>query len=112
WLVVGGTSASSPFVASVFALYSRGTVKPDFMYSAANASAFNDVLSGTNGPCGNVLCNAGKGWDGPTGVGTPYGKALAAVPGAAATGSGALFALLLGLAFVVRQRRARSIVRK
>jgi subtilase family serine protease len=74
WIVVGGTSAAAPFVAGVFALYSLGTVAPSYPYT--HLSAFNDVLSGTNGACGNVLCNAGKGWDGPTGVGTPNGVVL------------------------------------
>src|SRR5262249_26947264 len=30
-----------------------------------------DVTQGSNGGCGTVLCNAGPGWDGPTGLGTP-----------------------------------------
>jgi hypothetical protein len=37
-----------------------------------------DITSGSNGSCGTVLCNAGPGWDGPTGLGTPDGvKGLA-----------------------------------
>ncbi|HEX9100718.1 MAG TPA: S53 family peptidase, partial [Polyangia bacterium] len=75
---VGGTSASSPFVAGVFALYGHGEVKGDFVYG--NKSAWNDVVSGTNGTCGTISCQAGVGWDGPTGWGTPSGKALAMIP--------------------------------
>lgn len=75
FLVVGGTSAASPFVAGVFALYGKGTSAPSFPYS--NTGAFFDVVSGTNGTCGNILCNAGKAWDGPTGVGTPNGAMFA-----------------------------------
>jgi hypothetical protein len=33
----------------------------------------NDIVSGSNGACGAPLCIAGKGWDGPTGLGTPNG---------------------------------------
>jgi hypothetical protein len=34
---------------------------------------------GSNGSCGAPLCDAGIGWDGPTGVGTPNGALLAKV---------------------------------
>ncbi len=74
WIVVGGTSAASPFVAGVYALYGIGSSGPSFAYS--NASKFFDVTTGKNGSCGNVLCNAGAGWDGPTGIGTPNGTGL------------------------------------
>ena len=34
----------------------------------------HDITSGTNGTCGgSYLCTAGKGYDGPTGWGTPNG---------------------------------------
>jgi hypothetical protein len=74
WIVVGGTSAASPFVAGVYALYSLGGKGPSYPY--ANASKFFDVTTGKNGSCGNVLCNAGAGWDGPTGIGSPNGAQL------------------------------------
>ena len=74
WQVVGGTSASSPFVAGVFALYGLGAVGPSYPY--AHATSFFDVTSGKNGTCGTALCNAGAGWDGPTGLGTPNGTNL------------------------------------
>lgn len=74
WIVVGGTSAASPLVASIFAL--TGNAKDSLGYAYSHASAFNDVTSGSNGSCGNVLCNAGAGWDGPTGVGTPIGGSM------------------------------------
>jgi hypothetical protein len=74
WIVVGGTSASSPFVAGVFALTGHALSGASFIY--ANANAFFDVSLGTNGSCGNVLCKAGAGWDGPTGMGTPNGAVL------------------------------------
>jgi subtilase family serine protease len=72
WIVVGGTSASSPLVAGMYALYGISGV--DFAY--ANETDFRDVKTGRNGSCTNVLCKAGTGWDGPTGVGTPNGRRL------------------------------------
>ncbi len=74
WIVVGGTSAASPFTAGALALTGHGTAGPGFSY--ANTSDFYAVTSGSNGSCGNVLCNAGPGWNGPTGNGTPNGSAL------------------------------------
>jgi hypothetical protein len=75
FIVVGGTSASSPFVAGVYTLYGLGAMGPVFAYD--HTTAFFDVLTGTNGKCGTILCNAAKGWDGPTGFGTPNGTVLA-----------------------------------
>lgn len=77
FIVVGGTSASAPFVAGVFALNGLGAAGPTYPY--AHPTAWNDVTSGTNGSCGNVLCNSAKGWDGPTGLGTPIGSVLGGV---------------------------------
>ncbi|GAB2701843.1 S8 family serine peptidase [Kitasatospora kifunensis] len=77
WLTVGGTSESSPFIAG---LYARGghvanVEGPNTLY-AAPSSAFNDVTIGQNAPANSgctVLCASGRGWDGPTGLGTPNG---------------------------------------
>ena len=84
WIVVGGTSASSPLVASIFAVTGNGG-QTSGSFVMANASKLNDVTSGTNGTCGNILCTAGTGWDGPTGYGTPNAQALVAGAG---TGGG------------------------
>jgi subtilase family serine protease len=77
WQVVGGTSASSPIIASVYALAgtpSSGSNPASFPYN--NTSAMNDVTSGSNGSCDtSYLCNADQGYDGPTGLGTPNGTA-------------------------------------
>ncbi|HEX2692389.1 MAG TPA: S53 family peptidase [Kofleriaceae bacterium] len=75
WIVVGGTSAASPFVAGVYARYGI-TAPNDASYAYAHASQFFDVTTGKNGTCGGALCNAGAGWDGPTGIGTPNGASL------------------------------------
>jgi hypothetical protein len=75
WLEVGGTSESSPIIASVFALAGNdgngGNNAADSIYT--HTSDLNDVTSGSNGSCGNILCKAATGWDGPTGWGTPDG---------------------------------------
>jgi subtilase family serine protease len=82
WILVGGTSASSPFVAG---LYARGghtsqVMGPNTLYTAPKG-AFTDVTLGQNAPphaCPTAtpaLCVAQKGWDAPTGVGVPNGIA-------------------------------------
>ncbi|MFG2793842.1 peptidase S8 [Streptomyces sp. NPDC048419] len=77
WNTYGGTSASSPLIASVYAL--AGTpgssdYPAQYPYKAAGTSALNDVTSGTNGTCStSYFCTAGSGYDGPTGWGTPQG---------------------------------------
>ena len=83
WGQVVGTSAASPMVAGLFTrLGLIDAVSGNLGWVYENMSAFNDVTSGTNdfnGNCASVLCKAGKGWDGPTGVGTPNGENLAAL---------------------------------
>ena len=77
WLEVGGTSVSSPIIASVFALAgtpAAGTYPSSYPY-AHTANLF-DVTSGSNGSCSPAyLCTAQSGYDGPTGLGTPDGTA-------------------------------------
>jgi hypothetical protein len=78
WLQIGGTSLASPLIAASYALAgtpAAGTYPSSYLYAnyLANSSAFNDITSGSNGDCGNVLCTAGPGWDGPTGLGSPDG---------------------------------------
>ena len=73
WLVFGGTSASSPIVASIYAMSGNTSGYPA-SYTWAHASSLNDVTTGSNGTCSpSVWCHAGAGWDGPTGLGTPNG---------------------------------------
>jgi hypothetical protein len=75
--VFGGTSASSPIIASVYALAGTpaATSSPASFPWSHTGNLF-DVVSGSNGTCSpTVLCRAGAGWDGPTGLGTPNGTA-------------------------------------
>lgn len=75
WMVFGGTSASAPVVAGVYALSGNTTGYPASV-AWANPSALNDVTTGSNGTCPTaVWCTARTGWDGPTGLGTPRGTA-------------------------------------
>ncbi|WP_344660787.1 putative Ig domain-containing protein [Catenulispora subtropica] len=75
WSVYGGTSASSPIIASVWALAgapNAGDRTAQYPYN--HTGSFNDVTSGDNGSCSpSYFCTAGTGYDGPTGWGTPNG---------------------------------------
>jgi N-acetylneuraminic acid mutarotase len=89
WNVYGGTSASSPIIAGVYALAGapvEGSVGASYPYD--RPGALNDVTSGDDASCSSVSlcgfgttpdctptyeCVAGPGYDGPTGLGTPQG---------------------------------------
>ncbi|MFJ1753307.1 putative Ig domain-containing protein [Kitasatospora sp. NPDC088134] len=87
WNVYGGTSASAPIIAAVYALAgtpAAGTLPASYPY--ARTGSLNDVTSGANGSCSpSYLCAAGSGYDGPTGLGTPNGTA--AFTGGTTTGN-------------------------
>ncbi|MBC5800172.1 MAG: peptidase S8 [Candidatus Eremiobacteraeota bacterium] len=77
WAVIGGTSMGAPIVAAMYALAATG--------AAGNAaSLYNtyrghnqpllDVTAGSDGTCAVAgLCTSAPGYDGPTGVGVPWG---------------------------------------
>ena len=76
WNEVGGTSASSPFIAGVYALAGNpGNTPADDLYT--HTANLYDVTSGKDASsCSpSYLCTAGTGYDGPTGLGTPDGIA-------------------------------------
>jgi MYXO-CTERM domain-containing protein len=93
-LITDGTSASSPLAAAIFTRLGLTTeISNDLSWIYENRSAFNDIgspaypipsgASDTNAPSGSscgILCTAGPGWDGPSGVGSPNGTKLAALP--------------------------------
>ncbi|MEV4758648.1 carboxypeptidase regulatory-like domain-containing protein [Micromonospora sp. NPDC049559] len=103
WNVYGGTSASAPIVAGVYALAGTpvaGSTPASYPY--LSPGALHDVTTGDNASCADrslcgfgptpectprYLCAAGPGYDGPTGLGTPNGLA-AFRPGPHATVSG------------------------
>jgi subtilase family serine protease len=76
WLRVGGTSLSAPLIGAVYALAGNAS---SFSYPAQTAylspGSLHDVTSGSNGSCAThpLQCNAGSGYDLPTGIGTPNG---------------------------------------
>ncbi len=73
WLVFGGTSVASPIIASFYALAGNASSVTYGSFPYSHTSSLNDVTSGSTSNCGNDLCTAGPGWDGPTGLGTPNG---------------------------------------
>lgn len=76
WFKIGGTSLSSPLIAGIFATGDQLTSSQQtgaFFYGLS-ASHFHDVTKGNNGVCSpTYLCKAAKGYDGPTGLGSPNG---------------------------------------
>jgi subtilase family serine protease len=85
WLVIGGTSASTPIIAGVYALAENGGSINDASYIYTHHTGnTNDITSGNDGPCtptgiyaadytGTFICDAGAGFDAPSGWGTPNG---------------------------------------
>jgi subtilase family serine protease len=74
WQAYGGTSVAAPLVAAIFARTGRFTSQ----YPYGNPSKFFDVAGGSNGTCSpSYLCTAVTGYDGPTGIGSPNGVAMA-----------------------------------
>jgi subtilase family serine protease len=74
WILVGGTSASSPFIAGVIGLAGNGSQLTDASSLYAHADKLFDVVGGSNGYCGDdYLCTGLAGYDAPTGLGTPNG---------------------------------------
>jgi hypothetical protein len=91
WGVYGGTSAAAPLVAGVYALMGPSSAANYGAFAYQNPGAFRDVTSGGNGPCSQIyLCNAGVGFDGPTGVGTPNGGDTTQAPATGYTAKPAL----------------------
>ena len=75
WVQIGGTSLAAPIIAGVYALAASAS---SWSYPAQSVyqspGSLHDVTSGSNGSCAHSLeCNAGSGYDLPTGVGTPNG---------------------------------------
>jgi subtilase family serine protease len=74
WGTVGGTSASSPIIAGVYALAGNAAAVTYGSFPYSHTAALHDVTTGSNGSCsGSYLCTGTAGYDGPTGNGTPNG---------------------------------------
>jgi len=86
WTKTGGTVLAAAIVTATYAL--AGPPAPDTYpasYPYEHSSGLTDVIYGSlSSLCQLVpvyLCNAQKGFDGPTGLGTPYGTAAFAAAG-------------------------------
>lgn len=83
WLYGFGTSVSSPISAGVYGLADNAptyTVAAAAAYQAPPAD-LNDIAKGKEGTCTpTYFCQAGPGYDGPTGLGTPDGFGAFVVP--------------------------------
>jgi hypothetical protein len=81
WQPVGGTSASSPIIAAVYALAGPpkpGTYPASYLYQNGHAAHLYPVTSGSNGVCESYrayLCHGQAGYNAPAGLGTPDGTA-------------------------------------
>jgi hypothetical protein len=80
WQTVEGTSISAPLIAGVYALAGNAAkISPGYEYAHAKwlydvTSGNNDLATGTGAECGDdYLCVAKRGYDAPTGLGTPDG---------------------------------------
>lgn len=78
WVVVGGTSASTPIIGAGYALAGNAHSVHDGSLPYQHPDQFNDVIGGSNTTglfsCGgDYICTAVPGYDGPTGLGTPNG---------------------------------------
>ena len=86
WIQVGGTSLAAPLIAGVYGLKANASsvnYPASFLYAANGTPAFHDVTSGSNDALNypiacdhsTTACEAAVGYDLPTGVGTPNGRA-------------------------------------
>lgn len=87
WYHFYGTSVATPILAAEFGLAGGShevTYPAETLYSHAGSSGdIYDVTAGNNGSCGGAtICNAGPGYDGPTGLGSPTGLGAFQVSGA------------------------------
>jgi len=77
WFQVGGTSLAAPIIAGTYGLandITATTYANAVPYANLNYSLnLRDILTGTNGSCGTVICTADIGYDGPSGLGAPIG---------------------------------------
>ena len=84
WYYSFGTSVSSPVIVGIYGMASNPasiTILASAAYSAP-AAGRHDITKGSTGTCSPVyLCKAGKGYDRPTGIGSPKGLGAFKVPG-------------------------------
>ena len=82
WGLVGGTSLATPLIAAYYAITGAPAATPQWAYT--DSAQLNDVVTGSTGSCAaaiSYVCDAGVGYDGPTGVGSISGAAATGAPG-------------------------------
>lgn len=74
WIGVQGTSLSAPLIAGMIGLRGNADKASVPAYAYAHRKGLKDVVGGSNGYCGrDYLCTGLKGYDAPTGLGSPRG---------------------------------------
>ncbi len=82
WWQYGGTSLATPLVAAYEAITGVNGTTPQWVYG--DSALLNDPVAGSSGDCPPdilYICQAGAGYDGPTGVGSISGAVVAGAPG-------------------------------
>jgi hypothetical protein len=82
WLQYGGTSLATPLIAAYEAITGVHGATPQWAYN--DSALLNDPVAGSSGNCPSsilYICNAGPGYDGPTGIGSISGAVVAGAPG-------------------------------
>ncbi|MGH2888189.1 MAG: hypothetical protein ACRDNJ_01030, partial [Solirubrobacteraceae bacterium] len=82
WFVEGGTSLATPLIAAFEALTGVNGTSAQWAYS--DSALLNDPTTGSTGSCAaaiSYICNAGTGYDGPTGIGSISGDIVTGAPG-------------------------------
>jgi subtilase family serine protease len=88
WLLLGGTSLSTPLLAGYEAV-TGVSATPQWAYS--DSALLNDPTTGSTGSCAaniSYICNARVGYDGPTGAGSISGDVVPGGPGIGGPGVG------------------------
>jgi subtilase family serine protease len=74
FFLFGGTSVATPIIGAVYALAGNAAALKYASHGYSHTSNLYDITSGSDGNCSpKYLCQAGPGYDGPTGNGTPNG---------------------------------------
>jgi len=82
WWQYGGTSLATPLIAAYEAVTGVNGTTPQWAYT--DSALLNDPTTGSSGNCpSNILyiCDAGPGYDGPTGIGSISGAVVPGAPG-------------------------------
>ncbi|MEV0828868.1 hypothetical protein [Nonomuraea rubra] len=74
WGTAAGTPIAAAFIAGVYGLAGTDAATPAGKRLYAASQYLNDIVTGSNGTCGGGrICTAVRGYDGPSGMGTPNG---------------------------------------